>query len=180
MDKRKLTVEQVDEPESVPAPPAPTVAQTADDVLVGEDGQPIDLEVLKATAKPPEEWTAEEVMATYGEELGWNRKPPNPAWVAELTRVVSRVDPVRARELRRLTTFLLGRPVATIWVPPRREGREPRPRRQARRTRAGATRDGPSSESDEPPPLARLDGFWATSVRMVEHLERRRAKAAAA
>jgi hypothetical protein len=66
---------------------------------------------------------------------------------------------------------------------PRESGSRPRERRSrrrkvtARRTRAGATRDGPgSSESDdEPPPVASVRGFTATSERLSRHLQRRAA-----
>jgi hypothetical protein len=51
--------------------------------------------------------------------------------------------------------------------------------RERRVRRVVASRDGPRSESDEPP-LTPLRGFLAASVRTVEHAERRRAKAAAA
>ena len=65
--------------------------------------------------------------------------------------------------------------------------RQVRPRQQARRARR-SVRTGPRrarapgrlADDPEPELIARLVGFWPASVRMVQHLERRRAKAAAA
>jgi hypothetical protein len=65
--------------------------------------------------------------------------------------------------------------------------RQVRPRQQARRARR-SVRTGPRrarapgrlADDPEPESVARLDGFWLASVRMVQHLEQRRAKAAAA
>src|SRR5512133_1435167 len=64
---------------------------------------------------------------------------------------------------------------------PRRIASTPRSRRAGRRPRrVVASRDGPSEPSDEPPLVAPIRGFAPANVRMVRHLERRRAKAAAA
>jgi hypothetical protein len=57
--------------------------------------------------------------------------------------------------------------------------REPR-RRSVRSGPRRARAPGRLADDPEPEPVARLDGFWPASVRMVQHLERRRAKAAAA
>jgi hypothetical protein len=69
-------------------------------------------------------------------------------------------------------------PALTRIAPSRGTSRENRP--QGRRVaRSGSnSRDGPSDESDLPP-VAPLRGFTAASIRMVQHYERRRAKAAA-
>jgi hypothetical protein len=80
--------------------------------------------------------------------------------------------------------------VLTVYNAPSRAcayRRQVRPRRQARRARR-SVRTGPRrarapgrlADDPEPESVARLDGFWLASVRMVQHLERRRAKAAAA
>jgi hypothetical protein len=68
-------------------------------------------------------------------------------------------------------------PAPVVRVPERREpvavpATRPRERRARR---AGSSRDGPGSESDEPPAVVHLRGFTAASVRMVQHCERRRA-----
>jgi hypothetical protein len=56
-----------------------------------------------------------------------------------------------------------------------------RPREQKARTRStSSSRDGPSEPSDEPPLVVPLRGFRPASVRMVQHLERGRAKQAIA
>jgi hypothetical protein len=49
------------------------------------DGNPFDIEALTKHPryKAPEEWTPEEVMATYGEQLGWNAAPKT-IWAAPL------------------------------------------------------------------------------------------------
>jgi hypothetical protein len=73
-----------------------------------------------------------------------------------------------------------------LFVHTRLTGEGRRPLRAGRRAggrrarRVVASRDGPSEPSDEPPPVAALRGFMAASVRMLQHCERRRAKAAAA
>jgi hypothetical protein len=99
-------------------------------------------------------------------------KPPYPALSMNVR--TGRVRAISWHETRR-------------WMPrsqpvsmPRRAATTSRARPRARRAsaRAGASRDGPSEPSDEPPHVGLLRGFLAASVRMVHHLERRRAKAA--
>jgi hypothetical protein len=155
--------------------------------LVGEDGKLFtraDFEALEAQAEPPEEWTLEEIHQAYEPEGGWPE--PDPAWVEQAAQTFSRAYPAQAREFRRVADFVLRRPALVIWVAPRRQQREYRPRRRRvasspRRARApGRSADDPSEPSDEPPLIAFTRGFAPASVRMVRHLERRRAKAAAA
>jgi hypothetical protein len=66
-------------------------------------------------------------------------------------------------------------------VPGRTHAARPRERR-ARATTRNSRSAGGDGPSDEPPPpdVAHLRGFVVASVRMVQHLERRRAKAAMA
>jgi hypothetical protein len=92
------------------------------------------------------------------------------------------VEPKRALKL---TKRCIERMQAPRPIPPRivRLPQSTRTRRVARRVaRTVGSRGDPSQLDDdpEPEPVARLDGFLAASVRMVQHLERRRAKAAAA
>jgi hypothetical protein len=92
----------------------------------------------------------------------------------------------QAVTLRRQTAWLRGRATQARREPAPRMLRRPMVRhRESRRrsVRSGPRRaraPGPLADDPEPEPVARLDGFWPASVRMVQHLERRRAKAAAA
>jgi hypothetical protein len=54
-------------------------------------------------------------------------------------------------------------------------GSASRPRERRARTRSTAPTRGDPDPEPEPPPVGRLRGFTAASVRMVQHLERRRA-----
>jgi hypothetical protein len=79
-------------------------------------------------------------------------------------------------------------PGKAVLVPPRRirpvrlgPHRAPAPRRAATTSRARPTvRRTRGTRADQPPPLGQLRGFLPATVQMVRHLERRRAKAAAA
>jgi hypothetical protein len=88
--------------------------------------------------------------------------------------------------LRRQTAWLRGRATQARRQPAARVVRRPMVRhRESRRrsVRSGPRRaraPGRLADDPDPEPVARLDGFWPASVRMVQHLERRRAKAAAA
>jgi hypothetical protein len=86
-----------------------------------------------------------------------------------------RFERVPLYDLRRQTLlYAAGRPPAPPQV--RSAVSRPRERRERRTARTVGSRGDP----DEPPSVIDLRGFMPASVRMVRHLARRRAKAAAA
>jgi hypothetical protein len=100
-----------------------------------------------------------------------------------------RRQPVSTESWRQLRDHAAHR-VLTVYNAPSHAcayRRQVRPRQRSRRVRRSvrtgprrARAPGPLADDPEHEPVARLDGFLAASVRMVQHLERRRAKAAAA
>lgn len=103
---------------------------------------------------------------------------------AAVEAVARRVRTAQRQRTWKEATFRLGRKRAlrpACAAPRRQRQRERRPGGAPRRS-VGAQRDGPLAQDDDPRPrpVTPLRGFWPASVRMVQHLERRRAKAGAA
>jgi hypothetical protein len=91
------------------------------------------------------------------------------------------IEPPRVRKLTRRCIERLRPPKPPYLAPfspqvPRASARTRRPARRV--TRTTSSRGDPDDEP-EPRRVAQLRGFWPASVRMVQHLERRRRKVAA-
>jgi hypothetical protein len=140
------------------------VGVEADYVLVGENGEPIDLEALEAQAKPPEEWTLEEIQAAAEARWGGPLPAPDPAWVWQLVETFSQAVPEQAQETRRVANFVLSRHPETAHInfrlqpkivsaPRRQRQREHRPRRvRAASSPRRARAPGRSADDDPSPP----------------------------
>jgi hypothetical protein len=130
------------------------------------------LDARKRGEKPPAEaYTQAEVEQSC--KFAQKVKAPYPALSMNIrTGYVRAISWHETRRIPRTQSVSMPRRAATTS--------RARPRARRATARSGASRDGPSEPSDEPPPVGLLRGFLAASVRMVHHLERRRAKAAVA
>jgi hypothetical protein len=91
------------------------------------------------------------------------------------------IEPPRARKLTKRCVERMRPPEPPFLAPfsarvPRASARTRRPARRVARTTGSR---GDPDDEPEPRPVAQLRGFWPASVRMVQHLERRRRKVAA-
>jgi hypothetical protein len=100
------------------APPEAAGAEFPEFLYVDEDGNftdaeggnPVDLEALLAEhpeAKPPAEWTDDEVMAWGEQRFAWNTAPLDHAWVSQVTEAMVAAWPEGADEIKQTTAFVV-------------------------------------------------------------------------
>ena len=124
--------------------------------------------------------TRYDVFAKQAESLKREAEALGELEPGDIQRYGSQVASFRRNAARLRAKAAQARRPTTPTTAPRPMARRREPRRQSVRSGPRRARAPGRLADDEPEPVARLGGFLAASARMIQHLERRRAKAAVA